>query len=1194
MIRRKFLLVLGLILIVVASPSANAGTMILDSFADQTTAPIVYVLDAKLLMATVNTSTISGGNDASATTVTIGDVTTTIVPADIAAVCVDYGGTEVACQANPSSLTNILIVLGGNQKGGAAFDYRVTLNSSAVGKTIFLTVESITNTILTDNIPLPQSTATRNIASSTVAPTVDTPTFASVTDTTATLGGTMSANGGVDPSACGVQWGTATGVYGALIPDPGGACTVGVAFNLPVTGLTPGVTIYYRAYATNTAGTGYSVEDNFPTPVGLPTVATSLPLNITATTADLGGDVTNFGGDSSADVGIVWKTTDTWNTSLPPTDPANGTDVPIGTVVDPIGSFVSTVGSLPTDTLVYFRAYATNTAPGTAYSGVQSFTPTAVGGPVQASSITFPRVAGKSMRISWTRGNGDGSIVVMRQDPPDSRVDPVNGDDYTGNYEYNYPPPELLPTGSLNFVVHKGSGNSVWVTGLTTTTTYSVAIYEYTGAGVSTVYLALPPEEGAQATTGIPAHNEDNRVNCSDCHGHGSFFTRNTELRDVCATCHNSEGRASAKLEFANHTEPTNNPDIDFVDCAMCHEVHVPSVYNPTVSYNNVSTLTQANKSYLRANVDKFVPTATTPAYLHTDTYDAANPGGAITPDRAVEEGVAATGSLGPTEARGYCQVCHTLTANHRSTNLDGGVPSDQCHPGAAGCISTQIHCATCHEHNNSFAGLGDCTACHNQEQPPLPRPIITTMFDRTGSSHITGGSGVVTEADCLVCHDQTGHSGDQIVGLRDLDDLTGTILFNQPDAGLATTSTGQGEVFAGNCLSCHDDGSADALAGGDAGQTPTSPFTGSGAPPIINPLDPVISSVDLGAWGGASHNRPTSGPWGTTSSVTCVGDGNNGCHGSGHGSEQLKLWAPAAGASISPAEFCFNCHQSGGTSSIDILAQFTPTTPQEYTGGGDYTTVNKQHDVLPADQAFSGATVSCKDCHSPHADNNSEPVHNPDTGASLATYDPANSYSGDSPTFTYDSGSGTDLDPSNPIGPSVGGPFAEPDYVEFCLTCHDGTVPPGVVLPPSGTLLNIAVQYATKDQHGKLIGSQNAQRGYMKTPWATQAQYDAGIEPPPYAALNCTICHGPHGSENIYNLRSSITVAGVQMQVGGITAFPGDSGTTYTLPLNPTEQEQFGWGAWCTFCHEPSHEGKGTGSNFGCSTGHTHGGGNF
>jgi hypothetical protein len=233
--------------------------------------------------------------------------------------------------------------------------------------------------------------------------------------------------------------------------------------------------------------------------------------------------------------------------------------------------------------------------------------------------------------------------------------------------------------------------------------------------------------------------------------------------------------------------------------------------------------------------------------------------------------------------------------------------------------------------------------------------------------------------------------------------------------------------------------------------------------------------------------------------------------------------------------------------------------------------------------------------------------VANPDTGAALQPYLKSNSYSGDAAAFLYDF-DGTNLDPTNPMGyvNDVGGPTrSEPDYVEFCLTCHDGTAPTGVTLPPgTATMLNMADMYGSYDKHGRIEGSTNTARGYMKQPWADLALYNTETEPDPYAAVNCTLCHGPHGSGNIYNLRTSINVAGYQMTVGGkdvftdpalctrqcgniINALPEFGSTTYTLPA----QNQYDWGAWCTFCHEPSH---GTSDGTGCNVGHRHGGGNF
>jgi hypothetical protein len=233
--------------------------------------------------------------------------------------------------------------------------------------------------------------------------------------------------------------------------------------------------------------------------------------------------------------------------------------------------------------------------------------------------------------------------------------------------------------------------------------------------------------------------------------------------------------------------------------------------------------------------------------------------------------------------------------------------------------------------------------------------------------------------------------------------------------------------------------------------------------------------------------------------------------------------------------------------------------------------------------------------------------VVNPDTGNALQVYNIDNSYSGDATGFTYYDGTDAypDLDPTNPEG---GTQIREPDYVEFCLVCHDGVTPPGVTMSPN--MLNMADSYRLNDQHGRLEGRNSASRGYLKPPWTTTANYNSGSPTQPgggsstYAALNCTLCHGPHGSGNIFNLRTSITVNGVQMTVGGREAFmdpalcsrqcdsidnalPEFGSATYTLPV----QEDLAWGAWCTFCHEPSH---GTSDGTACQSGHLHGGGNF
>lgn len=213
--------------------------------------------------------------------------------------------------------------------------------------------------------------------------------------------------------------------------------------------------------------------------------------------------------------------------------------------------------------------------------------------------------------------------------------------------------------------------------------------------------------------------------------------------------------------------------------------------------------------------------------------------------------------------------------------------------------------------------------------------------------------------------------------------------------------------------------------------------------------------------------------------------------------------------------------------------------------------------------------------------------VLNPSTGAPIGDYNPAN----------Y----GPGHDPINPAGIIPSQNLTEPDYIEFCLVCHSsdaGTSPlPGVTM--STSLLNIASTLG--DQHGTGTGGGSG-NGYLKYPWNEAGVTDDSN--PAYAALNCTTCHGAHGTGSIFNLRESINVGGVQMTVGGwvgdtIGEDPNNPGnprvgqTTYTLPLvtRDNKQSDHYWGAWCSFCHNIQAHGRD--EDVKCTNGHMHGSGN-
>ncbi len=86
-----------------------------------------------------------------------------------------------------------------------------------------------------------------------------------------------------------------------------------------------------------------------------------------------------------------------------------------------------------------------------------------------------------NMNISWTNGNGNSRIVVIKDitnntDTYNFSAYPLDGTDYTANTAYG----SGDNLGDGTYVVYNGSGNNVTVTGLDVSKTYAIRVYEYT------------------------------------------------------------------------------------------------------------------------------------------------------------------------------------------------------------------------------------------------------------------------------------------------------------------------------------------------------------------------------------------------------------------------------------------------------------------------------------------------------------------------------------------------------------------------------------------------------------------------------------------------------------------------------------------------------------------------------------------
>jgi hypothetical protein len=106
----------------------------------------------------------------------------------------------------------------------------------------------------------------------------------------------------------------------------------------------------------------------------------------------------------------------------------------------------------------------------------------------QASNLSISGITATSMHLTWTNGNGASRIVVARTGAAVNNP-PVDETGYTASSAFG----SGSLTGTGNYVVYSGTGNSVTVTGLSLTTPYYFAVYEFNGTQGASNYLLTTP-----------------------------------------------------------------------------------------------------------------------------------------------------------------------------------------------------------------------------------------------------------------------------------------------------------------------------------------------------------------------------------------------------------------------------------------------------------------------------------------------------------------------------------------------------------------------------------------------------------------------------------------------------------------------------------------------------------------------------
>ncbi len=216
-----------------------------------------------------------------------------------------------------------------------------------------------------------------------IAPQGTTDPATSVVADSATLNGTLSADGG-EACDCGFEWGE-TDAYGNTTPTE--SKTTSQTFSQAISGLDPGTLYHFRAIMTNSLGTTYGADQTFTT-IELSTVTTDPATFVTGIAGILNATLDDDGGEA-CDVVFEWGLTTAYGNTTATQSKVTGE------------AFAQVISGLSGLTTYHFRAVSTNVA-GTTNGADQTFTTE-----VAMSIVTTDPATGVGMAVATLPGTLD-------------------------------------------------------------------------------------------------------------------------------------------------------------------------------------------------------------------------------------------------------------------------------------------------------------------------------------------------------------------------------------------------------------------------------------------------------------------------------------------------------------------------------------------------------------------------------------------------------------------------------------------------------------------------------------------------------------------------------------------------------------------------------------------------------------------
>jgi hypothetical protein len=122
-------------------------------------------------------------------------------------------------------------------------------------------------------------------------------------------------------------------------------------------------------------------------------------------------------------------------------------------------------------------------------------TPTGTEPTIQPSAILISNETATSMKLNFTKGNGEGRLVVARAGSAVSKS-VIDGVDFKADPSFG----NGSSLGDGNYVVYSGANETFDLSGLQANTIYHFAAFEYNGTGTSKNYLVTNPGIGKDTT----------------------------------------------------------------------------------------------------------------------------------------------------------------------------------------------------------------------------------------------------------------------------------------------------------------------------------------------------------------------------------------------------------------------------------------------------------------------------------------------------------------------------------------------------------------------------------------------------------------------------------------------------------------------------------------------------------------------